>query len=133
MTNRSRGVARRELVLALAALSVAPGLLVSCRRRPDPRALAAALAARLRRDEAVRALGRAVVATHPEESDAGALAARLAAELGWTPDAPGAELDRRLGERVRDDFRLGRLLVVDSWRLAATEARVAALLALAAG
>ena len=125
----SRHPARRELVLTLAVAVVAPGLLVSCRRRPDPDALAAAFAARLRRDDAVRVVGRAVAAAYPAESDPEALTARLVADLGWTPGQPPAELDRRLGERIRDDFRRGRLLVVASWQLAATEARVAALVA----
>jgi len=130
MTMRPRGMARREVVLVFAAAAAAPGFFVSCRRRFDPRALAAALAARLRRDDALRTLGRAVVAAHPDESGVDALAERLATDLGWTPDMPGEEFDRRLGERIRDDFRHDRILVVDSWRLAASEARVAALLAL---
>jgi hypothetical protein len=126
-------LARREVVLALAAVAAVPGLLVSCRRRVEPGALAAALAESLRRDEPVRTLGRAVLAEHREEGDAATLAARLATDLGWTAGLGGAELDRRLGERIRADFRQGRILVVGGWHLAATEARVAALVALVGG
>jgi len=121
---------RRDVVLTLTAIAVAPGLFVACRRAVEPRALAAALAGRLRRLEAVRAIGRAVVHEHPGEADPQRLAEGLAAALQWRPERPGEELDRRLGEQIRDDFRQGRLLIVDSWRLSATEARMAALVAL---
>lgn len=121
---------RREVVLTLTAFAVAPGLFVACRRTTDPTALAAALAGRLRRLEAVRAVGRAVVGEHPGEADESQLAEFLATALEWSPELSAEELDRRLGERIRDDFRQGRLLFVDGWRLSATEARMAALVAL---
>jgi len=132
MSSLDNSSTRRDVVLTLAAVAVAPGLFVACRRAADPEALAAALASRLRRLDAVRAVGRAVVGEHAGESDPRQLAQQLAADLEWRPSLAGEELDRRLGERIRDDFRHGRILTVDSWRLSATEARVAALVSLLA-
>jgi hypothetical protein len=132
MSPMSDSLDRRELLLALLGAAAVPaGLLTaSCATGPDLRPLAAALRGRLRRPEAAVILGRRLAAENPREDEKRALAARLTADLEWSPELAGAELDRRLAEAIRADFRDGRTLSVGGWVLSATEGRVAALVAL---
>lgn len=72
-------------------------------------------------------LGRAYLHDHPTESDANRLVRRL----------PGVDPHRRiraqmaaLGPAIADDFRAGRVVTVQGWQLAVTEARAAAAVAL---
>ncbi len=123
---------RRELLLALlGGAAASASLLTACGAGADPGPLAAALRSRLRHPEAAAEVGRRLAAENPGEDEKRGLAERLAADLGWSSALPGAELDRRLAEAIRDDFRQGRTLRVGGWVLSATEGRVAALLALA--
>ena len=133
MSRAKSDLDRRELLLALLGAAAVPaGLLTaSCATGPDPRPLAAALRGRLRRPEAAVVLGRRLAAEDPREDEKRALASRLAADLRWSPGLAGKELDKRLGEAIRADFRDGRTLSVAGWVLSATEARTAALVALA--
>jgi hypothetical protein len=128
--NRSAELDRRELLVALLGGAALPAAIAACATGPDPRPLASALRGRLRRPEAVRSIGRRLAAENPAEDRARALAARLTEALAWSPEVPGEELDRRLAEAIRADFREGRTLTVAGWILSATEGRVAALLAL---
>ncbi len=131
MSDRPPTLDRRTLLRALLGTAAAPAAwLIAC-RGTDPRPLAAALRGRLRRPAPAAILGERLAAENPREDDARALAARLTADLAWTPDLPAAELDRRLVEAIRADFREGRTLSVGGWVLSATEGRVAALVALA--
>ena len=67
----------------------------------------------------------------PAEASADALAAALAADLGWRARFAGRE---RLGQLVtalmREDFRAGRTVVLEGWTFSRTGARMSALVAL---
>ena len=132
------------LATALGALLwpiVAPGraLALGALDRPPGSDLARALVATLRRPDSAAAVGRAYLTRVPAE----ALSVRLVegireglARDGFDPVVPAgrpAELRSRLGERVRRDFAEGRVVAVDGWVLAATEARLFALAALRRG
>lgn len=80
-------------------------------------------------DPALVRVGRAVLTTRPDEADPDTLVRLLIAAAG-----PGTDLADPLGVAARvvaDDFAAGRTVDVDGWRLAVSEARAAALLALA--
>ena len=72
----------------------------------------------------VLAAGRAFLRAHPEEAQREALAGALGIEAGARDVR--AVLGR-IGDAVRADFGAGRIVAVDGWRLALTEARAAAL------
>ena len=134
---------RFVLATALGALLwpiVAPGRALALGvDRPSGSDLARALVATLRRPDSAAAVGRAYLARFPAE----ALSVRLVegireglARDGFDPVVPTgrpAELRSRLGKRVRRDFAEGRVVAVDGWVLAATEARLFALAALRRG
>lgn len=80
-------------------------------------------------DPALVRLGRAVLTARPDEADPDTLARLLMAAA-----APGTDLadpPAVAARVVADDFAAGRTVDVDGWRLAVSEARAAALLALA--
>jgi len=83
------------------------------------------------RDSAVL-LGRRYRAAVPGEDGKAPLVAALAATFGSAdalpPDQDG--LRRVLAERIREDFTAGRMVAVDDWLLAVTEARLCALASL---
>ena len=95
--------------------------------------LARTLVATLRRPDSAAAVGRAYLARYPAEAPP----ARLVAGIvdGWERDgfdaarAGRGALRRRLGEQVRRDFARGRVVSVDGWVLAESEARLFALAA----
>ncbi len=84
---------------------------------------------------AARAIGRAYLAGHPEEADADTLLARLCADdpgvAALLSGAEPAAVRGWLRDRCRAEFAAGRTADVSGWRLARSEARVMALLALA--
>ncbi len=84
-------------------------------------------------DPALVALGRAVIAAHPDEADPEHLVASLLGPPVPSTNGPGSRVDpfELAARRVTDDFRAGAVLRVDGWILAASEARAAALIALA--
>ena len=126
----------RRAALGLMAATGAGAALAGLPAGAGAAEVAAHRLARLFRDgEAARAIGRAYLSRAPEEADAGTLFARLAADdpqaahaLSST-DTEGARAWLR--GRVRADFAAGRTADVAGWRLARTEARAMALLALA--
>ena len=84
-----------------------------------------ALVATLRDPNAARRVGKQVLAQYPAWDDAARLRRALSAEIG---DA--GTLAKRLTQRMREDFEAGRVVLVDDWMLAQTEARLYALAAL---
>ena len=71
----------------------------------------------------------------PQEAGQAALAAALVASLGAEAGLPAGDLAglrRLVDERIRGDFAAGRVVDVDGWLLAVTEARICALASLAA-
>ncbi len=78
--------------------------------------------------DGIAQLGRAYLRRHPEESDAGRLVRQLPGVRATTravrPQLPG------LASTIVDDFDAGRVVNVDGWELARTEARAAAAIAL---
>jgi hypothetical protein len=86
------------------------------------------------RTSAVR-LGRAYLERRPAESDADVLRFHLrdlAPQAGWMATRPDA-VHRRLTSLSREDFGEGRVVLIDGWVLAHTEARACALVALTSG
>ncbi len=74
------------------------------------------------RDHAsARAIGRRYLRTHPASSELQVTRLLL---------RPGADRGRRIRERIAADFAAGRVVILDGWVLAATEARLCALSAL---
>jgi hypothetical protein len=80
---------------------------------------------------AARRLGRLYLARHPEEADGAALARDLFGSAGVPGD------DRRAAQTweksCQADFRAARLVALEGWWLARSEARLCALLYLSAG
>jgi hypothetical protein len=102
---------RRDVLLALAALSAAPATAEAALPQTDP--------------EGAKRVGEAYLKSHP-----GLDARRLQVELlpgGWSPGNAA-----RLRTRAAADFRAGRLFVHRGWRLSDTEGRLFALAALTA-
>jgi hypothetical protein len=89
--------ARREMLLALAALGLAT------------------LAENAAADTAAGEIGRAYRTANPGAPEAGRLAADLL-PAGWNPKA-----EARLRAKVAADFRAGRLFIHRGWRLTETE------------
>lgn len=121
----SRELTRRELVRALSVLAAGAALpaLEGC-AAPSPPQLASLLPA----GDAAAVLGAAYRTAVPAEATAEALADAILADLGW----PARRLrDRELGERlltrVREDHAADRIVNVEGWTLARTEARLVAL------
>lgn len=82
-------------------------------------------------DEAIERVGAAYRKTYPDEDDVEVLRASLPQFDGLS----GQEVQEQLGtlrDQVRSDFAEGRIVMVDGWLLAVTEARAAALVSLLA-
>lgn len=79
--------------------------------------------------ESAREIGRAYLRAAPGDDSRERLDRALRAELGG-PMPSVAELRDRLAARSRRDFAEGRAVSVDGWRLAHSEARACALVAL---
>lgn len=91
---------------------------------PSPSQLASLLPG----GDAAALLGAAYRAAVPAESTAEALADAILSDLGWPARRwRGRELGERLLARVRDDHAAGRVVNLEGWTLARTEARLAAL------
>jgi hypothetical protein len=127
-------ISRRDTLIAcgaLAAVGVWPGLAAG-----DPGgAKAGALRLALRSPESARVVGRAYLATHPDEADPVQLLAAIEAAGGIGRSVARQPIDatalaRAVAEAVRDDFLDRRTVRVDGWVLARTEARLCALAAL---
>jgi hypothetical protein len=135
--------ARRRFVAA--SLLAALGLLPAARAAElsegaaDLQAAAGWLLRMAGEPQATRALGRAYLATHPDEQDRDrlrtALLDALTATLGHTQPAtltPGEAL-AALRRLVRHDYLEAQVVMVDGWLLSRSEARLYALMALSAG
>jgi hypothetical protein len=114
MTAIAPKIARRDLLAALAALGVAPGLAQAAAANPLWDGPAPPGAQRI---------GQAWLAEHPGV-DAAALTKRIAPD-GWSP----ATLEK-LRLRIASDFRQGRVFRYRGWRLSDTEGALLALTAL---
>lgn len=130
----SWGLTRRAFVSgALAGAGLVCLVPTGCGRLgPDPRRVAEALRRVIGHGRAAWELGEVFVTAGRDQRDGDAqrLASWLAERLGWTDDGFGADLIARYATAVQDDFRNGEHVGVAQWRLAATEARAAALIAL---
>ena len=124
-----RDATRREL-LRLAGLGLGLGLgwfprRAWAQRTSDPR-LAACL--RLLPDPvSTAAVGRAYLERVPAERDAIVLLERLAIPTSLLPGGQEATLRRWFRRRIRRDFEAGRIVEVEGWILARTEARLCGL------
>jgi hypothetical protein len=120
-----RELTRRELVRALSILAAGAALptLEGC-AAPSP----AQLASLLPSGDAAAVLGAAYRAAVPVEATAEALADAILSDLGWPARRlRGRELGERLLAHVRDDHAADRVVSVEGWTLARTEARLVAL------
>jgi hypothetical protein len=120
---------RRALVHALASVvALLLGLPAFRSFGPAPERLEQRLRRMLRAPESAAVIGRAYLASHPEERSSAALGRGLRAAL---PDElDDAALRVALRARIREEFRREEVVQVEGWILARTEARVAALAAL---
>jgi hypothetical protein len=123
-------LSRRTVLRHLATgLGVGAFGLAACARR-DLTPLDAALLRLAAEREAAAAVGQVYVADHPDEPRA-ALLQHLAVDLDWRDGLTDPELAQRLLRRIETDFRDAQTSRLDSWILSQTEARWAALVALA--
>lgn len=123
-----RSFSRRQLLGAgVALLAGAPLGLRGCRGDAGAATLDAALAGWLD-DAHVEPLGRRVLALGAGWNTDDALSGGLGVHLA-PGDTPG-EARRKLVEAIRDDFRHERMVAVEGWWLAETEARLYALVLL---
>ncbi len=134
MTRVTRRIAatlsRRSVLRSVAAGAGVAGLgLLGC-RRSDPARLAAPLRDLAGHPESLAAIGKVYLEEYPEQN-LGTITEWLAAKLDWHEGMPADELARRLGELVRSDFRDSKTQRVSYWMLSETEARWAAVVALA--
>lgn len=125
VTTRENELTRRELVRTLSILAAAAALpaLEGC-AAPAPSQLAFLLPA----GDAATLLGTAYRDAVPAEATVEALADAILADLGWPARRlRGRELGERLLARVREDHAADRVVNVEGWTLARTEARLVAL------
>lgn len=126
-TAAGRELTRRELVRALTVLAAGAALpsLGGC-AAPTPRHLADLLPA-AEAAEAASLLGEPYRAA-TAESTIDALADAILADLGWPARRlRGRDLGERLLAQVRDDHAGGRVVTLEGWTFARTEARLFAL------
>lgn len=124
-TRRGAVWTRRALLGAAIAVLAGATFRIWTGHRAAEGERADALIATLRDPDAARRVGKQVLAQYPEWDDAGPLWRALRAEAGATDN-----LAEQLTQRVREDFDAGRVVAVDGWILARTEARLYALAAL---
>lgn len=125
--------ARRPILVAALGLAALAGWRVAVTVEPG---VVAALRRAVGPDASARAVGRAYLAAHPAEADRERLVRTLVAEpataralLATRPDP--AALGEALAQAIRGDFLARRMVKVDGWLLARTEARLCALACLA--
>ncbi|MCB1896077.1 MAG: hypothetical protein H6945_20865 [Zoogloeaceae bacterium] len=83
--------------------------------------------------QAVEAIGAAYLAAHPDERDRAELRRRIEREFVARRRTAGAQSAVSvLSALVRNEFREGRVVIVDGWMLSRSEARIYALAVLAA-
>jgi hypothetical protein len=121
---REQPVGRRTFVGLLAAAGAAG---IGIARGSGHSAFAAAPARAATPPDGLVLLGRAYLHDHPSESNADRLVRKL----------PGVDARRKvrpqlgtLAAAIADDFHAGRVVTVQGWQLALTEARAAAAVAL---
>ncbi len=120
-----RELTRRELVRALSILAAGAALptLEGC-AAPSPAHLAALLPA----GDAAPCWAPPIAPRFPPNRPSEALADAILADLGWPARRlRGRELGERLLARVREDHAADRVVSVEGWTLARTEARLVAL------
>ena len=93
----------------------------------DPETLLRALGEGLANRQAAARLGEALRRARPELADREGTLRQLFAPARWR-HAQAADGPARLREQVREDFAHGRTLSLQGWLLAASEARLYALL-----
>ena len=128
--------ARRACLARLAQLGLglvaaaAAGPLAGCGGPAplDPETLLRALGEGLADRQAAARLGEALRRARPELADREGTLRQLFAPARWR-DVQAADAPARLREQVREDFAHGRTLSLQGWLLAASEARLYALLA----
>ncbi len=126
------GISRRAALVGLATAGAGAGLWflagreASNPRLDDPR-VAAVLGWLSDPSSAARA-GRRVLEQLPKPIDPQALISQLLSAPRWDGDRPVAEL---FAEQIREDFREGRVMRIDGWVLAESEAKLLALAQLA--
>jgi hypothetical protein len=127
--------ARRACLARLAQLglafvtAVASGPLAGCGGPAprDPETLLRALGEGLADRQAAAQLCEALRRARPELADREGMLRQLFAPARWR-DVQAADAPARLREQVREDFAHGRTLSLQGWLLAASEARLYALL-----
>ncbi|MFO1190147.1 MAG: hypothetical protein U1E97_11345 [Alphaproteobacteria bacterium] len=127
----------RRTLLGLAMLAVATGALrpVAAKAAALPKARLAGLEATLRallpKGIAIARIGHLYLASAKLDSQGLTRTLRLVQGFG-APDTMQADADReRIATRIRHDFERDRLVAVDGWILARTEARLCAICVLA--
>jgi hypothetical protein len=118
------GLDRRTFIIAGVATVVAGGGLTACRSGGRTDAVLEADA------DPLAAIGRAYLADHPDEADLDRL---LRSVPGLAGVGSRRDVRRALGDvapSAQQDFADGRVVSVGTWRLATTEARAAAVVAL---
>ena len=130
-TRLATGMSRRGLVLAgvaAAAASLAAGVALG-----QPEDLADCLASVVEDRESYRRVGLLYRRANPSATDRGALRRQLGEPCGDEPaflrDLSVAQRRRWFVERCRRDFERGNVEQVEGWLFAASELRLAALLA----
>ena len=129
MSGDLRLTRRRFVGGCVAAAGLGFGL-TGCRGRAELLAAGRRLSAGIGDREHWSAIGRAYLDGLAKAPKLDVLVAELTADLG-SSGPEGAPLP--LAKRVRRDFQHGRMVRVDGWLLATTEARLAAVIALVDG
>jgi len=122
----ARGLALTALGLPAAFLTVGTDGIV--------RAEAALLAILRHRDSAAE-VGNAVLASWPHIGDRALMCVSMLRDLDLDHEsvllAGAGDIGRRLSGRIRQDFAIGRTVMIEGWVLSLTETRLYALAALA--
>lgn len=133
MTERNQMTRRRFLVLSGGAVAVAAGagavtIAGGGDDQPDAQyELSRHAAAAFEDPDAARAVGRAYRDSNPKESDERRIVEALTrSNREWGSAGPDDVL-RLGGSETKRDFAKGRVVAVDGWYLARTEARLCAL------
>jgi hypothetical protein len=118
-------VSRRHLLAAgFVAVTTGIGLLRSTNRTDRPSS------ALVEDGDSLAAIGRAYLRRHPAEQDLGELRDRVPVLVDARTRADARAALPRVAAVAREDFAAGDVVDVGGWRLARTEARAAAVVAL---
>jgi hypothetical protein len=122
-----RSIGRRAFVVGgLGLVAAGAGAVAVQRGRLDDTVDPSVIA---HRADGLAALGTAYLATYPGDLDLDGLFDAVPPLAGATSRGDVRAALPAVAEAARRDFAEGRVVVVDNWRLARTEARAAALLA----